>query len=103
MNYRNASRNTNDCRTGYTAPPTSRRSPAEDRTRLYLLSLLLTADRDKAERCFVTGLEPAAEDTAAFRDWAHSWARRTIIDNAFRLIAPHPCKGEPGADFRRPG
>ena len=31
----------------------------EDMKALYLLSFLLTADREKAEQCFVSGLEDA--------------------------------------------
>lgn len=90
MNCRNAYLATDNCKTECTALDTTRRAPAEDRVRLYLLSYLLTADRAKAERCFVPGLDLAAEDNAAIRDWAHSWARRTVIGNALRLIAPHP-------------
>lgn len=101
MNYRNAFDATDDCRKRCTAPHTARRAPAEDRTRLYVLSFLLTADRAKAERCFVPGLELAAEDNEAFRDWAHSWARRTVIHNALRLIAPQHDPGVGGADCRR--
>ena len=90
MNNWNAFPATNDRRNKYTAHDTARRAPAEDRSRLYLLSFLLTADRAKAERCFEPGLDLAAEDNAALRDWAHSWARRIVIGNALRLIAPHP-------------
>ena len=90
MNYRNASLATEEGKNKYAAFDTARRAPAEDRTRLYLLSFLLTADSAKAERCFVPGLDLAAEDNAALRDWVHSWARRIVIGNALRLIAPHP-------------
>ncbi len=93
MNYRNASPATDDRRKKYTAHDTARRPTADDRTRLYLLSFLLTADRAKAEQCSVAGLDLSAEDNAAFRDWAHSWARRIVIHNALRLIAPHPETG----------
>ncbi len=55
---------------------------------LYTLSLLLTADRDKADQCFVSGLEDCLQGNPVFREWAQSWARRTIIKNAIRLIAP---------------
>jgi DNA-directed RNA polymerase specialized sigma24 family protein len=55
---------------------------------MYLLSLLLTADLTKAEECFVSGLEDCVEGTYVFRDWARSWARRTIIQNAIRMLAP---------------
>ena len=54
----------------------------------HLLSLLLTADLVKAEECFVSGLEDCVEGTYVFRDWARSWARRTIIQNAIRMCEP---------------
>lgn len=60
----------------------------EDMKDLYLLSLLLTADPAKAEQCFVSGLDDCADGNQVFKEWAHSWARRAIIKNAIRLIAP---------------
>jgi hypothetical protein len=57
---------------------------------LYLLSLLLTADREKAEQCFVSGLEDSVEGNPVFKEWARSWAQRTIIQNAVKVIHPHP-------------
>ncbi len=60
-----------------------------DMNRLYMLALLITADRDLAERCFVSGLEDAKASNPVFKDWAESWARRAIIVNAIRLLAPH--------------
>jgi hypothetical protein len=57
---------------------------------LYLLSFLLTADREKAERCFVCGLEDAVGGRPVFKEWARSWARRVIIINAVRAINPRP-------------
>ena len=65
----------------------------EDMTRLYRLALLLTADRGKAEQCFVSGLEDAVEGNPVFMEWARSWARRAIIQNAVRLIHPRPVEG----------
>ena len=62
----------------------------EDMSGLYLLSFLLTADREKAEQCFVSGLEDAVEGNPVFREWARSWARRVIIVNAVRAINPRP-------------
>jgi hypothetical protein len=55
---------------------------------MYVLSFLLTADFTKAEECFVSGLEDCVEGTYVFRDRARSWARRTIIQNAIRMLAP---------------
>jgi len=60
----------------------------EDMNGLYLLSLLLTADREKAEQCFVSGLEDSVEGSPVFKEWARSWARRAIIQNAVRVIDP---------------
>ena len=61
---------------------------AENMDGMHLLSFLLTADQAKAEECFVSGLEDCVEGTYVFRDWARSWARRTIIKNAIRILAP---------------
>jgi hypothetical protein len=60
----------------------------EDMNGLYLLSFLLTADREKAEQCFVSGLEDSVEGSPVFQEWARSWARRAIIQNAVRVINP---------------
>ncbi|MGB2605193.1 MAG: hypothetical protein WBC78_16465 [Candidatus Sulfotelmatobacter sp.] len=57
---------------------------------LYLLSFLLTADHSIAEKCFVCGLEDSAKGNTVFKEWAESWARRTIIRNAIRMIQPRP-------------
>src|SRR5580693_490008 len=62
----------------------------EDMNDLYVLSFLLTADREKAEQCFVSGLEDAVEGNPVFKEWARSWARRVIIQNAVRAITPRP-------------
>lgn len=63
---------------------------AEERTRLFLLSFLLTADTTKARQCYVAGLDLSPNDNQVFRDWAHLWARRIVVENALRVIAPHP-------------
>jgi hypothetical protein len=64
----------------------------EDMNGLYLLSFLLTADREKAEQCFVSGLEDAVDGNPVFKEWARSWARRVIIQNAVRVINPRPAQ-----------
>jgi hypothetical protein len=64
----------------------------EDMNDLYLLSFLLTAGREKAEQCFVSGLEDAVEGNPVFKEWARSWARRAIIQNAVRAINPRPAE-----------
>jgi len=55
---------------------------------LYQLSLLLTADQSKAEQCFVASMEEALDSNNVFRDWARSWAKVVIIENAIRVIQP---------------
>src|SRR5229473_2039025 len=65
----------------------------EDMNGLYLLAFLLTADREKAEQCFVSGLEDAVDGRPVFKEWARSWARRAIIQNAVRVINPRPVEG----------
>jgi DNA-directed RNA polymerase specialized sigma24 family protein len=59
-----------------------------DMNRLYTLSFLLTGDHVLAEKCFVRGLEDARNSNPVFKEWAESWARRTIIRNAIQLVAP---------------
>ena len=103
MNCHNAYPATADCENAHGTRDAVRREPAADRSELYLLSFLLTADRAKAELCFVAGLHVAAEDNTAFREWAHDWARRTVISNALRFIAPHPDKESQGAGSRESG
>jgi len=61
---------------------------AKDMKNLYLLALVLTADSVKAEQCFVSGLDDCITGNQVFREWARSWARRVVIKNAIRMIAP---------------
>ncbi len=62
----------------------------EKMNNLHLLALLLTADEAKAEQCFVAGIEDSVSSNRVFRDWAHSWAKRTIIKNSIEAIQPRP-------------
>ena len=71
----------------------------EETDSLYQLSFLLTADRDKAQQCFVSGLEDSVNGSSVFKEWAHSWARRTIIQNAVRTINPRPTEGYASSSF----
>ncbi|HWC15589.1 MAG TPA: hypothetical protein VG498_01170 [Terriglobales bacterium] len=57
---------------------------------LYRLAFLLTADHEKAEQCFVAGLEDVVQANRVFQSWAHSWAKRTIIQNAIHTLRPRP-------------
>src|SRR5260370_16699972 len=62
----------------------------ENLKELYQLSFLLTRDHEKAERCLVSGLEGCVTGNCVFRDWARSWGKRTIIQNAIRELKPQP-------------
>jgi hypothetical protein len=57
---------------------------------LFLLSLLLTADPQKAEQCFLSGFEDSVRNNRVFKERAHSWARRSITLRAIRLLCPRP-------------
>jgi DNA-directed RNA polymerase specialized sigma24 family protein len=57
---------------------------------LYQLSFLLTRDLARAERCLVRGLEDCEAGNSVFREWARSWAKRAIIQNAIREVKPGP-------------
>lgn len=62
----------------------------EDSIGLYLLSFLLTGNPEKAQRCFASGFEQCAKGNPVFREWAHSWAKRIIIQNAIEELRPRP-------------
>jgi len=74
--------------TPYATQADFRRVFQEDMNRLYLLSFLLTGERDLAEQCFVSGLRMSSEGNPVFKEWATSWARRTIILTAIRMVRP---------------
>jgi hypothetical protein len=61
----------------------------EDVHGLHLLSFLLTADHEKAERCFVAGLDECVDGDSVFKEWARPWARRMIVRNALQMISHH--------------
>ena len=75
----------------------------EETDSLYRLSFLLTADGDKAEQCFVSGLEDSVDGSRVFKEWARSWARRAIIQNAVRVINPHPTEKDAPSEVNRSG
>jgi len=75
-------------RDSYATPTEFKRIFSEDINSLYLLSLLLTGVPDKAEECFVEGIGESTKTNSVFKEWARSWARRTIVQSAIRLIAP---------------
>jgi hypothetical protein len=63
---------------------------SEHLAELYQLSFLLTRDPAKTERCLVGGIEDCVTGNRAFREWACSWAKRNIVQNAIRELRPRP-------------
>jgi hypothetical protein len=64
----------------------------EEMHSLLLLSILLTADPEKAEQCFVGALEECLHGIDVFMEWARLWARRAIIKRAIELVNPVPAQ-----------
>ena len=62
----------------------------EELHRLNLLSLLLTADTNKAEHCLVCAMGECVEGNVVFLEWARSWARRAVLKYAIQMIKPLP-------------
>jgi DNA-directed RNA polymerase specialized sigma24 family protein len=63
---------------------------ADNMMALHLLAYLLTGNHEKAEQCFVTGLEDCVSNNSIFKEWARSWAQRTIVQSAIRMMSPRP-------------
>lgn len=57
---------------------------------LYLLSFLLTKDHVEAWECFVDGFDDSVKGNPVIKQWAQSWARLMITENAIRSVAPRP-------------
>jgi DNA-directed RNA polymerase specialized sigma24 family protein len=68
----------------------------ENMSGLHLLAYLLTADKRKAEECFVAGLEDSMNSNPVFREWARSWSRRSIIKRAISMMRPTPADAQSG-------
>jgi hypothetical protein len=62
----------------------------EEINRLYLLSLLLTADHDKAERCLISAIGECVEGIGFFMDEARPWTRLALFKHAIETIRPVP-------------
>src|SRR5438309_5930273 len=73
----------------YSAAEDCVRSFDEEMRSLYLLSFLLTADHDQAERCVISAIGECGEG-GVFRDWEHLWNRKMLFKHAIQMIAPAP-------------
>jgi hypothetical protein len=72
----------------------------QDMKSLYLLALLMTGDGEKAGECFALALEDSTKSNRIFKDWAPSWARRMVIQNAIRIVEPATDPKREGASLR---
>ena len=76
--------------TVYATPGEFCRIFSQDMNGLYLLGLLLTGEEALAEQCFGLSLDDAISGGPVFKEWARSWARRTVVRTAIRLLSPKP-------------
>ena len=88
MNMPDAMRTMNS--TPFASSADFRRIFDEQKDSLHRPSFLLTADREKAEQCFVYGLKDSVTGNPVFKEWACSWAQLAVIKNAAQLINPRP-------------
>ena len=90
MSWLNAHRVAANSKSDYATSEDFRKLFTNDVKRLYLLSFFLTANHEKAEQCFVAGLDDCVNGNPVFREWADAWARRVIVRNAVGMIQPRP-------------
>jgi hypothetical protein len=76
--------------TSYATVPDLFNTFTEEMHSLNVLSHLLTADKDKAEQCFVCAMGECVEGIVVFMEWARSWARRAVVKYAIQMIRPMP-------------
>jgi hypothetical protein len=57
---------------------------------LYLLSFLVTANRQVAERCFSEALDEYVEAQGGFLQWAKHDGRRAVLKHTVQVIRPAP-------------
>jgi len=80
------------------------RRVSEQMQSLQLLSLLLTGDPTRAEKCFIAAIDEYAEQDGAFVEWGQLSARRAVCRHAVKIMQPAPdrtdvltadcCKGD---------
>jgi len=66
---------------------------------LYLLAFLLTANHQESERCFVRTVEEVFQGPAVFKEWARSWIKRRLIENAIEIVSPASVRNARKRDF----
>lgn len=85
----------------YATPEDFEQLFAKQKTELLRLSLHLTADAGKAERCLILAMIDCVFRSTVSKDRVHTWARRMVIRNAIRLVwgTPNYILGESGFEF----
>jgi DNA-directed RNA polymerase specialized sigma24 family protein len=79
---------------GYAKCEDFRKVFLENLESFHQLCFLLTSDAERAEQCVIRGLDDCVRSHQVFREWAHSWAKRTLIQNAIRALQPRPSEAE---------
>jgi hypothetical protein len=74
---------------------------AKHNTDLFRLSLQLTADAEKADRCLIFAMRDCFFRSNVLKDWVDTWARRMVVRNAIRLVwgTSNDILGESGFEF----
>ena len=95
MTRRKQNRKAEDTAALYASGADFRRLFAANVDSLYQLAYLLTGDHKIAEQCFVAGVEDSVHGNNVFKEWAHSWAKRTIIRLTIRALQPKARESSP--------
>jgi len=66
---------------------------------LYVLSFLLTADKEKAEHCLEQTLDEFIEGAGDFIQWARTRGREAVLEHAFFTMKPDSNATEDEVDF----
>ena len=65
---------------------------------LYLLAFFLTANHKESEQCFISTVADAFKERAVFKEWARSWVKRRLIENAIEIVSPASDRSSPRRD-----
>jgi hypothetical protein len=74
-----------------------------DTKHLYLLTFLLIANLQESVQCFASTVEEAFQEPAVFKQWARSWVKRRLIENAIEIVAPVSARNGQKRDLWSPG
>ena len=72
--------------TPYATTDTFERLFAREMNNFFHLSLLLTADAEKAESCLIHAMRECLNSAPVSRRWTRIWARRVVVRNGIRLV-----------------